>query len=57
MKTHADFDNAISFDELLETEEKMEQIKHHIWATMGVYTPLIIEEPTALQDNTPLCLK
>lgn len=52
MKTHADFDNAISFDELLDTPE--EQPKQSIWiATIGEYAPLIIDRPTALQDNTP----
>lgn len=55
MKTHADFDNAISFDEILETEK---QPKQRVWiATIGQYAPLIMDRPTALQDNAPLCLK
>ena len=57
MKTQADIDNAISFDDLVEKEEQAQQPKHHIWATIGVYTPLIIEEPTPWQDNAPSCLK
>ncbi|MGB3465742.1 MAG: hypothetical protein WBA74_10745 [Cyclobacteriaceae bacterium] len=56
MKTHADFDNAVSFDDLLEAKNQMPKQGHWV-AMIGDCASLLMERPTALQDNTPLNLE
>lgn len=48
--------DAMSFDELLKGQKPTPQGR--IWmAYMGQFAPLVIEQPTPLQNNTRLSLK